>query len=303
MKPRHLTRGDRIAVLAPASSYTKNDYAQIQSTVRRLGLEAEIMPTCYSSHGYFAGTDEERLKDLHDAFENPVYKGIICLKGGYGTPRLLEALDMALIKQHFKPFLGYSDITALHTVFNNEDLVTFHAPMATSQFNDNYTLSAFKAALFNTAPLRIRNPNDKPLKVLYPGRCTGQIVGGNLSLIVATLGSPYELNTKGKILFIEEVNEPIYKIDRMLTSLHLAGKFADCVGVLLGTFTGCHAPSGKKSLTLNQVYDELITPYQKPIFKDLSAGHIQSQLTLPFNVTVTLDTQKQYLQFIEAATF
>ncbi|WP_240839700.1 LD-carboxypeptidase [Acidaminobacter sp. JC074] len=302
MKPNKLKVGDKLAVIAPASPYAHDDYDRIKANIQALGFEAELLPTCFLSHGHFAGSDDERLRDLHEAFENQAYKGIICLKGGYGTPRLLEKLDMDLIKSNFKPFIGYSDITALHVAFNNIGLVTFHGPMASSKLEDDYTLDHMKKVLLDDKPLCIENPQDEQIKVLVEGKCQGKIVGGNLSLLASTLGSPYEIDTRGKILFIEEINEPIYVIDRMLTSLNLAGKFRDCVGVILGTFTGCVSDKDKEDLRFDQVIEEIIIPYKKPTIINLRAGHNFPQPTIPFNVMATLDTKMTKLTFEEGAT-
>ncbi len=301
MKPNKLNVGDKVAVLAPASPYAHEDYDRIKNNIEKIGLKAELLPTCYLSHGHFAGTDEERLQDLHQAFANDEYKGVICLKGGYGTPRLLDKIDMNLIKNNFKPFVGYSDITAIHMALNNLDLVTFHGPMASSKLDDDYTIDYLKQVLLDNKPICIENPDNEKIDVLVEGKCTGKIVGGNLSLLISTLGSPYEIDTKDKILFIEEVNEPIYVIDRMLTSLNLAGKFKDCLGVILGTFTGCLSDTDKEDLRLEQVIKEIILPHNKPTIRNLRAGHNFPQPTIPLNVMVTLDTSKEKLQFEESA--
>lgn len=303
MKIKHLTPGDQVAIIAPASPYLKNQYETIVKNIESLGLKPIFLDTCYKEHGHFAGTTEERIKDLHKAFTNDDYKAVICLKGGYGTPRLLKHLDMELIKDHFKPFLGYSDITALHVHFNNHGLPTFHGPMASSPFTDEYTMNYLKKALFSSDVFTIENPDDEPMNVLISGKCTGELVGGNLSLLVATLGSDYEIDTKGKILFIEEINEPNYVIDRMLTSLDLAGKFQDCQGVILGTFTGCDSDPDntlKKDLSLEKIIEEIILPYQKPMVSNLRAGHNFPQPTLPFGQKVTLDTALKNIQLLES---
>jgi muramoyltetrapeptide carboxypeptidase len=301
MKPNKLNIGDKVAILAPASPYKNSDYKRIENNIKKLGLVPEFMPTCYLKHGHFAGNDQARLKDLHTAFENPDYKGIICLKGGYGTPRLLKHLDMSLIKNNFKVFVGYSDITGLHMVFNNQGLVTFHGPMASSKLEDDYTIDALKKALFDKDPLTIENPAHEAMEVLVPGSCSGKIVGGNLSLLISTLGSPYEIDTKGKILFIEEINEPIYIIDRMLTSLDLAGKFNDCVGIILGTFTNCQSDPDKEDLKLEEVFEEIILPYHKPTIRNLRVGHNFPQATLPLNIMATLDTRLHKIVYQEGA--
>lgn len=302
MKLKPLKPGDKIAVIAPASPYLNDDYERIISNIKRLDLNPVLLQTCYKTHGHFAGTDIERIHDLHEAFSNSNYQGIFCLKGGYGTPRLLKHMDMDLIKSNIKPFLGYSDITALHIHLNNHGIPTFHGPMASSPFIDEYTIGYMKKALFSTEPYTIVNPTNEKLDVIYPGQCSGQLVGGNLSLLISTLGSPYEINAKDKILFIEEVNEPYYVIDRMLTSLDLAGKFDDAAGIILGTFEGCGSDPDnkrKKDLPLSTIIKEIILPYKKTMVGNFRAGHNFPQPTLPFGQEVSLNTNNFELKILK----
>lgn len=299
MKPKRLRDGDTVAIIAPASHYAKKDYNRIKNNILQLNLKPVFLPSCYASHGYFAGNDQQRLNDIHEAFSNDDYQGIICLKGGYGTPRLLDQIDFELIQKHPKVFLGYSDITGLHAPLNNLGMVTFHGPMASSELNDDFTISSMVNAMKSLSKLKLSNPANEVIHVHVQGQCTGPIVGGNLSLLTATLGSPYEINTKGKILFIEEVNEKIYAVDRMLTSLHLAGKFKDAVGIILGTFTGC-VSERKSSLTLEQVIHEIIVPYDKPTISNFRAGHNFPQQTIPFNVPAVLNTDLEYIELLES---
>lgn len=303
MKIDYLKRGDEVAIIAPASPYLKNQYDDIKKNIELLGLKPVFLDTCYKEHGHFAGTTEERVHDIHEAFQNPRYKGIVCLKGGYGTPRLLKHLDMKLIKENYKLFMGYSDITALHILFNNNVLPTFHGPMASSPFTDDYTMDYMKKALFSDELYEIKNPVDEKLDILVQGKCSGELVGGNLSLLISTLGSPYEIDTKGKILFIEEVNEPNYVIDRMLNTLDLAGKFNDCVGIVLGSFTGCDSDPDntlKTDLNLKTIIEEIILPYNKPTVSNFRAGHNFPQPTLPFGVKVEMNTENKSIQPLES---
>lgn len=306
IKPNALNIGDEIAIIAPSSPIEQTKINEIKITIERLGFKPIFLESCYQTHGHFAGTDNQRLNDLHEAFKNPQYKGILCLKGGYGTPRLLNNIDYELIKANHKVFIGYSDITGLHIAFNNLNLITFHGPMASSTFNETYTINSLINAVTSSQPLgEILNPENEEMSTLMPGKCTGSIVGGNLSLLVSTLGSPYELDTKGKILFIEEVHEPVYKIDRMLTSLKLAHKFDDCVGVILGTFTGCqpeYKNHKKKDLDLVTVFQEIICPFNKPTVINFRAGHNFPQPTFPLGVLAVLDANKKRIIMTESAT-
>lgn len=268
-----------------------------------------MYPSCYAYHGHLAGNDDLRLKDLHDAFESPRIKGIICLKGGSGATRLLPRLDFEMIKRHAKIFIGYSDITALLTsIQQNCGFVTYHGPMATSEIfidpqhqDDHYSLNSFWDHLTTAGGFhgQIYNPKGEELTSLHQGICEGMLTGGNLSLLAAGLGTPYEVDTKGKILFIEEIEEDMYKIDKMLTSLAQAEKFKDCVGIIFGTFSNCrqeikNAYSGK-DLDLLTIIEEVVMPYQKPILYNLRAGHNFPQPTLPIGGLLHMNTYEKKL--------
>ncbi len=299
IKPKKLLTGDTVAIIAPASPASQDQIDSVKGNLLKLGLNYKMLPSCTSVHGHFAGSDQLRANDIHEAFLK--YDGIICLKGGYGTPRLLPLLDYNLIKNNPKVFVGYSDITGLHMAINKlSNIVTFHGPMASSTFEDDYTLTSLKNAIMHGHAGEFNNPLGETLNVLVDGQAEGTIIGGNLSLIVSTLGSPYEIDTKDKILFIEEVHEATYKVDRMLTSLMLAGKFEDCSGIILGTFSNCEPEViiGKKTdLDLSTIFSELILPYNKPTISNFRAGHNYPQATIPFGTKVRIESNK--IKFLE----
>jgi|LGOV01.1.fsa_nt_gb muramoyltetrapeptide carboxypeptidase len=307
MKPKVLKKGDKVAIISPASPTTKEKVEKASSAVEKIGLTPIVYPSCLSNHGHLSGTDNIRAKDINDAFENKEISGIICLKGGYGTPRLLNLIDYEIIKKNPKYFIGYSDITGLHIALNKMcNLVTYHGPMAAAGWInhlDDYTLKYLEKSLFSKESLGIiENPEGEKIETLYSGICEGEIIGGNLSLLVSTLGSPYEIDTKGKILFIEEVSEHNYKIDRMLMSLDLANKFSDCKGIILGTFSKCE-PDTKadnfKDLDLMTVFNEIIGKYKKPTVYNFRAGHNYPQPTFPFGVKVKLNADDATIEFLE----
>ncbi|MCD5414755.1 MAG: LD-carboxypeptidase [Clostridiales bacterium] len=307
IKPTCLKKGDTVAVIAPASPSFDKNFNTIIKNIETLDLNPVLLDNCYKSHGHFAGTDQERVAAIHEAFRNPVYKGIICLRGGYGSPRLLPLVDYNLIKNNPKVFVGYSDITALHTAFNKiSGIVTFHGPMASSSFDEVYSINALRKAIMSNVPLDvISNPIGEKMISLVDGVCKGHIVGGNLSLLVSTLGSPYEIDARAKILFIEEVNESNYSLDRMLTSLNLSGKFRDCVGIIFGTFTGCkpeYKNGIQKDLDLMTIIEEIIIPYRKPTVFNFRAGHNSPQPTIPFGVQAILNSKELLISIIESAT-
>lgn len=286
-----------------------------ESRIRAMGLEPVMYPTCYTRYGYLSARDEERAKDVNNAFANKSIKGIICLRGGYGTMRILNLLDYEIIKRNPKVFLGFSDITGLHLAFNRIcRMVTYHGPMATSSFArvegmkvefEKYTYDSLRKNLFtNDAPGLVENPKGEALEHIVGGKAEGEIIGGNLSLLAATLGSPYEIDAKGKILFIEDVGERVYRVDRMLTSLALAGKFRDCVGVILGTWIDCNSQQGDDGavidLNLEEVFRDVLVPFNKPIIANFRAGHNFPQPTIAFGTKVILDADNKTITFIES---
>ena len=317
VKPRSLKIGDKVAVIAPSSATDMKSVENGEKRIKALGLNPVMFPTCYRNYGHLSGTDEERAQDVNDAFMDESIKGIICLRGGYGTPRILDLLNYEAITSNPKVFVGFSDITALHTAFNQIcNMVTFHGPMATSNFakviNDkvefeHYSCESLVKNIFISEPIGFFiNPKDEELKSLCKGKAEGLLTGGNLTLLTSTLGSKYEINTKNKILFIEEVGEPIYKIDRMLTSLALAGKFGDCSGIIFGTFTNCEretkAYEGGLDLPLQEVFVNTLLRYKKPIILNFKAGHNFPQPTMALGTNVIIDADLKQVIFTESGT-
>ncbi|MEW6623384.1 MAG: LD-carboxypeptidase [Bacillota bacterium] len=315
IKPKALSEGDKVAIISPTSPADMEVVNKGEQRIRAMGLEPVMYPTCYTRYGYLSAADEKRAEDVNNAFADESIKGIICLRGGYGTMRILDLLDYDMIKKNPKVFLGFSDITGLHAAFNKIcRMVTFHGPMATSSFAkvkgtrvkfEKYTYESLRKNLFtNEAPGLVENPEGEVMKSLVGGKAEGEIIGGNLSLLAATLGSPYEVDAKGKILFIEDVGEKIYRVDRMLTSLALAGKFRDCAGVILGTWIDCPQEQGDREessdLTLEEVFKDIIVPYNKPIIANFRAGHNFPQPTIAFGTRVIMDADKKEIIFTES---
>ena len=309
--PKPLKKGDKVAILCPSTPTSKARVDRAEKAMISLGLNPVMFPSCYAYHGHLSGTDQLRANDINEAFTDPSIKGIICLKGGSGSTRLLNLLNYDQISKHPKVFIGFSDITALHVAFNQKcDLATFHGPMASSDvftdenhpyYHDDYTMESFITNIMSEGFKGVlKNPVGENFETLYPGKCSGELIGGNLSLLAATLGSPFEINTKGKIIFIEEIAEPNYKIDKMLTSLALAGKFEDCQGIILGSFTDCQPEVkgfGGSDLDLTTIFREVLVPFEKPILGNLRAGHNYPQPTLAFGRVIKLDASKQTIEF------
>lgn len=308
LKPKCLCPGDTIGIITPASPGNLESAKQGILWLENQGFHVKLGKSVNQADGYLAGTDAERATDIHDMFAAPDVDGIICMRGGYGTMRLLEQLDYSLIQCHPKVFVGYSDITALHTsIGQRTGLVTFHGPMVSSDIGNDltdYTGNALLRAITSAEPLGlIDNP---PLfqapEFIVPGIAEGSLTGGNLSLITSTLGTPYEINTQGKILCLEDVGEEPYRMDRMLTQLLLAGKLQEAAGIVVGVCADCDPKTDDKppSIQLEEVLKERLGNLKKPVLYQLHFGHTENQVTLPFGVTAILDTNG--LSITETAT-
>ena len=301
--PKPLSRGSRVALIDASGPVPEERLAPAVASVRALGLEPVVYPSCRMHHGYLAGYDRERAQDLNDAFADPSIDGIICIRGGYGAQRLLDRIDWDTAAKNPKVFCGYSDVTILHLVLNQRcGFVTYHTPMPATEWYtglDAYTERSLRNMLFGVQEPEVLNPPEAPMATIAKGVCRGVLVGGNLSLISSTLGTPYEIDTKDKILFIEEIGESPYRIDRMLLMLKQAGKLRVCAGIVLGAFTDCGAPDPEKSLTLREVFTELLLDEGKPILGAVQCGHILPTMSLPLGVNVSMDATNRTLQILE----
>lgn len=297
-RPEPLKKGDKVALIAPCGPVKKERIDPAVKAMESLGLHVVLGDCCTCSRGFLAGeNDRARADEVNRMFEDPTIKGIFAMRGGYGSGRILDMLDYDLIKANPKVFEGYSDVTALHIAFNQKcHLVTFHGPMTSTEFYkgiDEYTLDYFKRNIFTKEPLGvIKNPEFEEIKTLVKGKAKGILTGGNLSLIVSSIGTKYEINTKGKILFIEEVGEEPYRIDRMLLQLKQSGKFKDAAGIVLGQWTRCTADEADKSLTLEEIFDDLIVDEKKPIIYNVACGHSTPTMTLPMGAMAKIEDGK-----------
>jgi muramoyltetrapeptide carboxypeptidase len=309
IKPRQLCPGDTIGVIAPASSGTPNTALAGINWLKECGFQVKLGKTVNQiTSGYLAGTDADRASDINAMFASPEVDGIVCLRGGYGTMRLLDLVDYNLIRTHPKIFVGYSDITALHiSISQNTGLVTFHGPMVASDMDQNlsaYTWDCFSRAIFSGEPLGlISNPPLLPApKFMVPGTAQGYLTGGNLSLITATLGTPYEINTEDKILCIEDIGEAPYRIDRMLTQLLLAGKLQAAAGIVFAVCPDCNSAAEPPDFLVEDVLLDRLGDLNKPVLCDLYFGHTTDKATLPLGITATLGNQGSGLVITESAT-
>lgn len=292
-----LPAGGVIGVIAPAGP-SEFDLHSATRWMESRGYQLKVFPGVWEKDGYLAGSDAVRLRDLHDAFADDSVDAILCMRGGYGCTRFLEHIDFELLRRHPKPFLGYSDITALHLAITRyAGFVTFHGAMLNADLLGNKqppTESSLLRMLSGQQPALLEHPAAYPLTTLAPGSASGRLLGGNLSMICATIGTAFELDDQGIILFIEDVNEPLYRVDRLLTHLRQAGKLGRVHGVLVGDFAGVDV--SRLELLLKQE----LGPLNIPVLAGWRSGHCDPNITLPMGAQVRLDADKQQLVLEQA---
>jgi muramoyltetrapeptide carboxypeptidase len=280
--------------------------------LQRLGFKVKLGRHLRKRRGFLAGSDDERVGDLMSMFRNPEVKAILCVRGGYGTARLLPLLDYQMIRANPKIFVGYSDITSLHCAFlKKANLVTFHGPMLHSDFckkdMPDFTLQSFLITLTRpyAAGSICNNYRGKTISVLRRGKASGRLLGGNISLLCTTLGTPYQPSFKEKILFLEDLDEVPYRFDRMLTHLLNAGALQQVAGVAVGINRNCTDPKAKKTKeyrqTVTDVLTERLAVLKVPIVTGLPFGHVPLNATLPVGVGAELDGTNGDLTILEAA--
>lgn len=309
--PKTLRKGSRVAIVAPSSPAPDTELQRGLAALRGMGLEPVVGRSCTERNpkrGYLAGEDDMvKIDDIHAAFSDPSIGGIVCMRGGSGAGRLIRYLDAGLIASNPKVFVGYSDITILHCfIARNCGFVTFHGPMLTSDPLGDLSSPArfsFLRTLTNEAPLGIlSNPSGCALpECLVPGRGEGKFVGGNLSLLATTIGTCAEIDTAGKIVFMEEVDEEPYSIDRLLNHLINAGKLIDAAGIVLGDFTDCDPPERYPDRTVQDVIEDVLVPLGIPLLAGLHVGHGKVNLAVPLGLEAHLDAASLTLRFDKPA--
>jgi len=306
LKPNKLLKGDLIGIISPASS--PDDLSLIESGVRYiegLGYHTILGKNVGKIRGYLAGTDEERVEDIHQMFSDKKVKAIFCLRGGYGAFRLLDKINYKLIRNNFKIFVGFSEITTLQMAFlQKSNLITFAGPMVLPNFSkevSTYTEENFWRMITSTKkPGMVELPESCKLSSLNPGIVSGSVIGGNLAVFVSLLGTKFLPDLKNKILFLEEINEPPYKIDRMLNQLRLNNVFKKVKGVILGSFVDCREPDEKKkTLTLEEVLEDYFRDLKIPVIHSFPHGHIKDLVTLAIGSKIKLNATKGFVEFTE----
>ena len=310
--PPRLRPGARVALLAPSGPLLERDHsARGAELCRALGLEPVLMPNTGNVHGYFAGTDGQRLSDLNTAIADPAIDAIWCLRGGNGMNRIVDRVDFDTFASRPKPVIGYSDITVLLLALTTKTgVVTFHGPMA------RFAMPSFSSAHFNrvlanpaaagqlgrlAANPNVLVPERGRIVTVVPGRATGRLVGGNLTLLQALVGTPFLPNLDGAILFLEDIGEDLYRIDRMLGHLRLAGVLDALAGVAIGHFSRMRHSTFEGAFGLDEVLRTYFEPRNIPVAHGFPIGHVQQQWTLPIGVTAELDATAGELALLDGA--
>lgn len=313
VKPKKLKLGDRIAVIAPGTAVSDpEEIIRAKQAAEYFGLVPVFGTNLEKGSGYKSRTISERLDDLHSAFRDDSINGVFCIRGGYGSPQILDGIDYELIRKKAKVFCGYSDITAMHLAINKHaGIVTFHGPVLASAFTP-YTIDYLKKAIFesNSSGYSISN-TDKlsnirpvhPVRTIKPGTAKGKLIGGNLSLISNLMGTPFEIETKGKILFIEDVGEEPFRLDRMLTQLKLAKVLQNSAGIIIGECKSCNYDGLQSSRVWDssfpEIIDRIFSDINVPVFSGLTLGHTDDQATIPLGIEAEIDAGKCILTILE----
>lgn len=299
-KPPRLCHGDTIAMISPAAAVQAEALQRGCETLEQLGFTVRVGPHALDRHRFLAGTDVARAMELTDMFHDPHVQAIFCSRAGYGSGRLLPLLNLCELTQKPKIFLGFSDVTFLLNAFVQQgEMVCFHGPLVSGAFIEGLS-SRSHAHLFRLLTTGQGESCLSFSRTLRVGVGEGRLIGGCLSILVATLGTPFAVNTADAILFLEDVGERPYRVDRMLTQLKQAGKLENLAGVIFGEMPGCFEDANDPSLLMSVIAD-IFSDYSYPVGLGLPAGHGAENFTLPLGIRVRLDTRRQLLTFLEPA--
>jgi muramoyltetrapeptide carboxypeptidase len=310
-KPARLKAGDVVGLIEPASASDEIfDIQLVEETMIAMGLKPKRAPHLLNRFGYLAGQDKDRASDVNAMFADPEVKAIFAVRGGWGCQRILPYLDFAMIRRNPKLLMGYSDITALHmAIAAKAGFTTIHSPNGGSAWG-RASLESFRAVAFDGALVSYKNPiptedrlvqNKLRTQTIRPGVARGRLLGGNLTVLTSLAGTPYMPDFKGAILFLEDVDEAQYRIDRMLTQLGQAGVLGKLAGVAFGQCTDCSPMKGGSLFTLTDILNQHIAPLGIPAYQGAYFGHISNQFSIPQGVTAEIDATAGSIRLLEAA--
>lgn len=313
LKPARLKPGAIVGIISPASAtFVKEEINIVLDAVRGLGLVPQLAPHVSDRYGYLAGSDRDRAADINQFFQDPQIAALLPIRGGWGCSRILPYLDYEIIRKNPKIIIGFSDITALILGINaRTQLVTFHGPHGLTSWRTSQT-EYFRRVLFAGESVTIANPKDgddsdrlmqvkNRIQTITPGVAKGKLIGGNLSVLSGIVGSPYLPNMKGAILFLEDTGENIYRLDRLMTHLKIAGVFDKLAGFIFGQCPGCTPDADYGSLTLEEVVWGHIQPLKIPAYYGAAIGHVENIVTLPIGLNVEIDAKAGTIKMLEPA--
>lgn len=299
IKPKMLKRGDTIGMISPASNLSEEKkYAQVISQIKNLGFKVKVGSHIKDHYGYLAGKDEDRAADLNAMFADPDVDAVLPFRGGWGSNRILSLIDYKIIKENPKPLIGFSDITSLLlAIYAKTGLITFHGPVGKSEWT-TFTRAHFEKVLMQNKSLSISDNNDT-INTITEGEASGVLLGGNLSVLTSMLGSKYLPDWQGSILFLEDIGEDIYRVDRMITQLKLNGILDKIYGFIFGKCTSCEVSSGFH-FTLEQMLKDHIKRLEIPAFIGANIGHIDDMLTLPIGIRAKMNAVNGSISLAES---
>lgn len=314
LKPARLKAGDTVGLVNPATFSEPKEIEDLRKILSQLGLNVKLGKHLFDRYGYLAGRDAERAADVNAMFGDTSVNAILAVQGGWGGNRILPLLDYKLIRENPKILMGYSDVTSLLlAVYSQSGIVTFHGPLGASNWNQ-FSVGWVKQILFEGEAVMLRNPMEGEMgldrKKMQPallvetitaGKARGRLVGGNLSVLAAMVGSNYLPSWEGVILFVEDIGEEVYRVDRLLTQLKLAGILDKISGFIFGQCTDCDPENPLESLSLSQVFLDVIKPLGVPAWYGAAIGHIADKWTVPLGVEVEIDASVGTVRFLESA--
>ncbi len=307
--PARLKEGDLIGLVTPGSPISKKQLEETVEKLEKLGFRTFYQDSVLSEYGYFAGSDQERADELMGMFTNEDIDGILCVRGGYGSIRILDLLDFEQIKHNPKVLIGYSDITALlSSIYEQTGLITFHGPFGISEFND-FTLKSLKKIVMTPVDnykypyKREDDTEDKAEYDLYTingGKAEGELTGGNISVLDSMIGSRFEVNFENKIVYLEDTEEKTYRVDKMLVHLLQATNLKKAAGIVMGVFYECNI-NDEPRLSLKEAIGDLLKPLDIPVSYGLSFGHIDIMITIPNGIMARMNADRNTLELLEKA--
>ena len=297
LKPKRLKPGDTVALTAPAGIlYDESKFERMKEDLESFGFNVVFGEFVRKRYGYFAGRDYQRALDLNRFFASPEIDGIISVRGGWGCSRIIPYLDFERIRNHPKVYCGFSDNTTLHLAFlAHSGLISFHGPNGASEWNE-FTRKSFRDVVMDGK--KAEYVSSSSVETIFAGSAEGPLTGGNLSILVTSLGTPYEPDPEGAILFVEDIGEEPYKVDRMLTHLARSGFLNKISGFIFGQCTDCE-PDGSRGFTMKEVIQQHILPLEIPAVMGMDIGHEANNFTIPMGVKASLDADKGVLSLME----